>query len=67
MTPSVKCKVIRGNNGNFGIVFSVIDREIRTIHDISGDEELVKAISEAINRNDLSPIHIDDVIEDFIG
>lgn len=38
----------------------------KTIEDISCDREQLKNFREVLQESDLSPIHIQDVIEDFI-
>lgn len=38
----------------------------RTIKDISTDKQRIEALIELCNSLELSPIHLDDVIEDFL-
>ncbi len=37
-----------------------------SVHDITSDREKLKALADTCNRLKLSPIHLQDVIEDFL-
>ncbi len=56
-------------------IISTEDKTVKTyglrygsvkIEDISTDKERVSELVKALNKNDLSPIHIFDVIDDFL-
>lgn len=41
--------------------------ELKTVSDVSTNEALVKQLATLCTRGQLSPIHLMDVIEDFLG
>lgn len=66
MCLKLKSQVIDCGNGSFGIRFlygSIILREYKYV---TRDMEELNELSDKINRAGLSPIHIDDVLEDFL-
>ena len=67
MSTSVKCTIIKCDSGSLGLTFILDGREIRTVRDLTYDHTLALKICDSVNRSDLSPIHIDDILEDFIG
>lgn len=59
--------IIQCASGSFGLIFTIDGREVRTVNDLTCDHALALRICDSVNRSDLSPIHIDDILEDFIG
>lgn len=58
-----------GTKRRTGYGIAVLDREsvtISTAHDLSPDESEVTELVKMCNRLKLSPIHLQDVIEDFL-
>lgn len=60
-----------GSYVSFGLkIYYINDRvaqEACTISDICIDEKKIRKLAAACNREQLSPLHIFDVIEDFLG
>ena len=62
----LKCKVIDCGNGMFGIsIENVYVSEIEYRY-LTCDRERIIALADKINKLDVSPIHIDDIIDDFL-
>lgn len=40
---------------------------VASVHDITSDKHRLEELVSMCNRSRLSPIHLDDVIEDFLG
>jgi hypothetical protein len=51
----------------YGLEFRRLTKTFRTLPDLSGNAQKVRELMQRINRLHLSPIHIDDVIEDFLA
>ena len=51
----------------YGITVMSGKREIASIPDISTNYEDIRLLAESCTRNRLDPIHINDVIEDFLS
>ena len=66
-TSGVKCEVFKCSNGHFGIYLTFGDGTRREYRYLTRDGELAADIADKINRLDVSPCHIDDVIEDLLG
>jgi hypothetical protein len=66
MCLKLKCQVIDCGNGSFGIRFLCGDILLREYKYVTRDREGLNDLSDKINRAGLSPIHIDDVLEDFL-
>ncbi len=43
------------------------DEPIRIVRDISGNREKLSELAELCSEQELSPVHIDDVLEDFLS
>ena len=63
----VRARVTEDVDGSFGLSLYFDNDEVRHIHDITRDGERIYDLCDKINRLGISPLHIDDVIEDFIG
>ena len=57
--------VIKDEDGNFHDTYG-ISNETRQIKDISVDKEKVERLVSLCNSLNLSPMHLDDVVEDFL-
>lgn len=61
---------LKDEDGNiyvsYGISARMIDDEIAFVSDISTDHEKVKRIAELCTERELSPEHLQDVIDDFL-
>ncbi len=67
MKPSkIQCRVVYGENGQLGIsVFA--DNEINIVFDdLTGDFQRISKLCDTLNRLDVSAVHIDEIIEDFL-
>ena len=51
----------------YGLEFRRLTKTFRTLPDLSGNAQKVRDLMLRINRLHLSPIHIDDVIDDFLA
>lgn len=67
ITLQIKARVIRDEDESFGLSLYLDNEEVRCIRDVTRDSERITALCEKINLLGISPLHIDDVIEDFIG
>lgn len=63
----VRAQVIEDVDGSFGLSLYLDNNEVRRIRDITRDFERISALCDKINCLGISKLHIDDVIEDFIG
>ncbi|MBQ4091510.1 MAG: hypothetical protein IJC64_04260 [Clostridia bacterium] len=67
MSTKLICQVFECGNGSFGLSFVVGDLVLREYRYVSRDREMLVRFAQAVNRQDLSPIHIEDVIEDLLA
>ena len=51
----------------YGLEFKRLQETFRSLPDLSGNAGRVRELMSRINKYDLSPMHIDDVIEDFLA
>ena len=66
MKNKVQAEVIcRGNACNLKIIFS--DESYTVYSDLTRDREALEAFASAVNKGSVSPLHIEEMIEDFIG
>ena len=63
---SVKSEIIRREEKSFGLKIIYPCGRCREIINITDDAERLTALSELINSQDVSALHIDDIIEDFL-
>ena len=66
-TSAVKSKIIKREGEGFGLILVLEDGGEREIRDLTYDHGRIVALSDAINRLDVSHLHIDDIIDDFLG
>ena len=62
----VTSRVIKTHNG-YGLFIICGEGKSKIYPDISHDVDLVCGFSDKINQGSVSPLHIDDVIEDMLG
>lgn len=67
LTKSLIAKIKISENKMYSVVVSDKDGKTTVYKELSSDEKAVRRFVDAINRGDVSPIHIDDMIEDIIG
>ena len=61
----VSCQVTQNCNGEFGLAVITQDG-VREYSSLTCDFEKINKLSDSINHSDVSALHIDDIIEDFI-
>jgi hypothetical protein len=66
-SPQINARVLKSSDGSFGLSLRLENGEERCIYDITRDGSRIYDLCDAINRLGISSLHIDDVIEDFIG
>ncbi|MDD5795319.1 MAG: DUF6514 family protein [Oscillospiraceae bacterium] len=54
------------NDETFGIVISEDENILRTFKDITYSQNTINTFAELCNRCQISPIHFDDVLENFL-
>ena len=62
----VSSRVVKTENGYGLFVISDVGKS-RVYPDLSSDLGALCAFSDKINQGELSPLHIDDIIEDMLG
>ena len=62
----VKCKVIDCKNGMFGISVESLCVSEKEYRYLTCDRESVFELVEKINKLNVSPLHIEDIIDDFL-
>lgn len=62
----LKCKVIDCGNGMFGISIEKVSVSIKEYRYLTCNREALNALADKINRLDVSPVHVDDIIDDFL-
>ncbi len=62
---SAKIKI--SENKMYSVELSNGNRKTAVYEELSSNEEAIRRFVDAINRGDVSPIHIDEMIEDIIG
>jgi hypothetical protein len=62
----VKCKVIDCGNGMFGISVENVCVSEKEYRYLTRNRELVQSLADKINGLDVSPLHIEDIIDDFL-
>ena len=61
----VLSRVVRTEQG-YGLFVSCDGEENRVYHDVTGDLDRLCRFSDIINASHVSPLHIDELIEDFL-
>jgi hypothetical protein len=57
---------MKENNGWYSLIVNCGDNDERVFHQLTRDFEKISKFSEDINNGDVSALHIDDIIEDFL-
>lgn len=65
-TGYVSSRVVRTHNG-YGLFIICGEGISKTYPDVSHDLEMLCEFSDKINQGGVSPLHIDDIIEDMLG
>jgi hypothetical protein len=63
---NVKCKVIDCGNGMFGIAVENVCVSEKEYRYLTCDKEAISSLAVKINNCDVSPLHIEDIIDDFL-
>ncbi len=67
----VTCSYIEDETGaekmRYGLVFERLSETLRFLPDLSGSRNNVINLMQRINRNKVSSVHIDDIIDDFLA
>ncbi len=63
----IKVEIISSRNGSFGLALYSSGKKYKEYSDITQDFEALLDFKNKINRANVSPLHIDDIIDDFIG
>ena len=58
---------LKATEKGYGIIARAPDGSTAVYSDISRSREVAEDIADKINRGGVSPLHIDDIIEDLIG
>lgn len=68
---SMICSCVEDESGalnvRYGLNFKRLTETFRSLPDLSGNANRVRELMMSINRNRVSPLHIDDIIEDFLA
>lgn len=67
LTKSLIAKIKISENRMYSVVVSDEDGKTTVYKELSSDEEAIRRFVDAINRGDVSQVHIDEMIEDIIG
>ena len=62
----VKAEIIKSGEA-LGLSLILPNGEKRVYEDVTTDAEVIYAFADKINRGNVSEIHIEELIEDFIG
>ena len=62
----VTCRTERGSEGWYSLRVLIGKREERLYSDLTRDLDLLEDLADRINRGRVSPIHIEDILEDFL-
>ena len=62
----VKCKIVDCKNGMLGLSFECEGETLRTYKYLTADKERLCSLADKINRFDVSLIHIEEIIDDFL-
>ena len=67
ITSYIRAEVSASYNGILSL--KIIDGEgrERIYRDVTRDIEALNRFADAINRGEVSPVHIDELVEDFLG
>ena len=63
---NIKCKVVDCGNGMFGISIESVCISVVEYRYLTCNKERIDSLVEKINRLEVSPIHIEDIIDDFL-
>lgn len=63
---SVKCTVIDCKNGMYGVSVESIYASKKEYKYLTCDRERINSLADKINRLEVSPLHIEDIIDDFL-
>ncbi len=63
----IKFEVIESEDSMFGLKAVQGNEYCRTFDSLTGDRERINKLCAILDSSDISPIHIDDVIDDFLG
>ncbi len=67
LTKSLSAKIKISENKMYSVEVSDKNGKTTVYKEISSDEKAIRCFVDAINRGDVSPIHIDELIEDILG
>ena len=65
-TQFVTSRVVKTKNG-YGLFIICGADNVKTYPDLSSDLPMLCAFSDKINQGEVSPLHIDEIIEDMLG
>ena len=63
----IKVEIISSEKDSFGLIILCSGEKYKEYSDITKDYKALSDLKNKINRANVSPLHIDDIIEDFIG
>ena len=62
----VKCRVEQGNEDWYSLRVLIGKHEEKLYSDLTNDLGRLEDLSDRINRGSVSPIHVEDILEDFL-
>jgi hypothetical protein len=62
----VVTEIISTLGGGYGLVVRLNGEQVRRFEDVTWDYDRLQDLSQRINEGRVHPVHIDDVIEDFL-
>lgn len=62
----LKCRVIDCGNGMFGVEIENEKTTLKVYKYITSRHDRILHLADAINRGEVSPLHIEDIIDDFL-
>lgn len=67
LTKSLSAKIKISKNRMYSVEVSDEAGKTTVYKEISSDKKIIQRFVDAINRGDVSPLHINEMIEDIIG
>ena len=62
----VMCRIEQGSEDWYSLRVLIGKREERLYSDLTRDLDRLEKLSDRINRGRVSPVHIEDILEDFL-
>jgi hypothetical protein len=67
MSYYVRCRVIDGREGWYSLLVRFEEKKEKIYSDLTKDYDALADLARRINRGRVSGLHVEDIIEDFLG